>query len=71
MKAAFTVIVLLTLAGCASIPQDSAGRTAYYTRVCQGETANAQGVVISQFTKVSSGDYVMHECLRRHGVSSR
>lgn len=68
MKALIASLVLLTLAGCASIPQDEAGRRAYYVRVCQGETANQQGVAISQFTKESSGDYVMHECLYKHGV---
>lgn len=68
MKYVLIAVTLLTLAGCASIPTDQAGRTAYYTRVCQGETANQQGVVISQFVKVSDRDYPMHECLRRHGV---
>lgn len=68
MKVLIASLVLLSLAGCASIPADKEGRTAYYTRVCQGETANQQGVVTSQFVKQSSGEYLMHECLYKHGV---
>jgi starvation-inducible outer membrane lipoprotein len=68
MKTVLIAAALLILAGCVSIPADKEGRTAYYTRVCQGETANQQGVVVSQFVKQSSDEYLMHECLYKHGV---
>jgi len=62
------LFVVAMMAGCATVPQDSAAKKDYYTRVCGGEIANAQGVALAAYPRVSSRDYAMHECLYRHGV---
>lgn len=65
MKSIILAVLVLAVAGCASVPKD---RRAYYVRVCNGETANQQGVVLGQRTAAQGRDYVMHECLYRHGI---
>jgi hypothetical protein len=68
MKYLIAITVLATLAGCASAPMTKEQHDAYAYRVCLGETANQQGVVISPLVKQSDRNYAMHECLYRHGA---
>lgn len=68
MKSIILVLLVLIVAGCASVPKDMEGRRALYVRVCNGEIANQQGVVLGQRTPEQGRAYAMHECLYRHGI---
>lgn len=68
MKILIATAILFLLAGCATTPRSPEARYAFAHRACLGQTANAQGHVISQLESSSDRDYPMTQCLRRYGI---